>query len=388
MTHERYPKPLKILAEKTFGKSYATHKYCFDNIELPDVYDDEKDFSFENYGETVRYSKSINLLDIQKRLTSPVFSYFLDGSRRTYKIDDIQYNERIYPILIGQIGVACCYRENKDSFKSLRTENRLILAVPNKANPDGGSTDTHFFNELRDIINSESSLKKFNFKIYKVITYPEKDCFEYSNLAIAALHEEMLDMEKEFINWLVNDIRVLRPDCRLIKDGSIEYQKSTRGTYRDLSRLISNYKCVVGVSKRFNPEKCVDRNGKSNASIIAKLPLYHRTPVYKFRSDRSGGEGGPVHIAAWYIRIRDLNHTISPFDGVVKAERILVSSNEIENGLDSEEVDYISANLVWERNPTCYGKDFRWANHLYPVYLTELSLKNRRLSDQIIMNIL
>jgi hypothetical protein len=105
-------------------------------------------------------------------------------------------------------------------------------------------------------------------------------------------------------------------------------------------------------------------------------------------ANRSGGQGGPVYLSAWYIRLRNIKHTISPFDGVIKVEKILVDDKEIENGVDSEEIDRISENLLWERNPTCYGKDFRWANHLYPIHLTELYLKNTRLSDHIIMNIL
>jgi len=40
-------------------------------------------------------------------------------------------------------------------------------------------------------------------------------------------------------------------------------------------------------------------------------------------------------------------------------------------------VDNISAWLVNERNPVCYGKDDRWANHLYPVYLTETFIKSK-----------
>lgn len=95
-----------------------------------------------------------------------------------------------------------------------------------------------------------------------------------------------------------------------------------------------------------------------------------------------------MYLAAWYIRIRHIKHTVSPFDGVIKVERILADEHSRTHGLSSEDVDYISANLIWERNPTCYGKDVRWANHLYPIYLTELSLKNRRLSDNVVMNIL
>jgi len=51
----------------------------------------KKIFTFENYGETIRYSKPISPEGIQKKLTSPIFSYLIDGSRRTYKIDDIRF---------------------------------------------------------------------------------------------------------------------------------------------------------------------------------------------------------------------------------------------------------------------------------------------------------
>ena len=389
MTSKALQRPLKILSEATYGESYSTHRYCFDAHPSPELlFEAEKKYTFQNYGETIRHTKPVYLGDICKKLSKPIFSYFLDGSRRTYKIDDIRYKERVYPVLLGQIGVACCQRLTPDSFKSVRTENRIILAIPATANPDGKRTETLFLQKLRNKINNESTLKNLGIIIDKIITYQEKKDLEYSNLAIAVLHEEMLDMEKEFIDWLVNTKKLLQPNAQLIKDGSVEYQQSNRGDFKDISRLISNYKCVVGVSKKFNPEKCVDQYGKSNASLIAKLPLYHRTPVFKFRAQRSTGSEGAVYLAAWYIRIRDIKHTVSPFDGVIKAEKILVDEHSREHGLNSEQVDFISSNLIWERNPTCYGKDIRWANHLYPIYLTELSLKSRRLSDYVIMNTL
>jgi hypothetical protein len=79
----------------------------------------------------------------------------------------------------------------------------------------------------------------------------------------------------------------------------------------------------------------------------------------------------------WYVRLREPRQSRGPFDGVVKVEKILVTDREAEYGLDSSEVDNISAWLVNERNPVCYGKDDRWANHLYPVYLTETFIKSK-----------
>jgi hypothetical protein len=275
---------------------------------------------------------------------------------------------------LGQIGASCCQRNHDGYVKNFRTDNRLILAVPSTADPDGGKK-SKFFIKLCDKINNESSLKKLNISLNKIISYPDLKDIDYSNLSISDLHD-------------VRDERVLNPEAMLIKDGSLEYKKISHGSYRDISRLKSNYKCVVGVSKRFNPEKSYDRRGKSNAPRIAQLPLYHRTPAFKFKSNVAQGAGGAVHFVAWYIRIRDIKHTISPFDGVVKVERILEGDYAIENGLDTDEINFISAHIVWERNPTCYGSDQRWANHLYPIHLTERCLKSRRLSDHVIMHLL
>jgi len=268
--------------------------------------------------------------------------------------------------------------------------NRIVVAIPSSANADGKGANSKdpFYKKITDRINDESSLKRIGIKIDSIIPYPEKADFEYTNLAIATLHQEMMDMEKEMVNWLVQDKKLLSTEKRLIKDGSVEYQNTNYGVYGEISRLISNYQSVVGVSKRFNPEKCVDKTGKSSASLIAQLPLYHRTPAYKFKSAHTSSRDNPVWMAAWYVRIRATNRTIGPFDGIVKIERILVTEREKEKGLDSEEVDLISANIISERNPTCYGKDARWANHLYPIYLTELSMKSQRISEQVLMNLL
>lgn len=47
----------------------------------------------------------------------------------------------------------------------------------------------------------------------------------------------------------------------------------------------------------------------------------------------------------------------------------------------------ISANLIREAHPVCYGSDSRWANHLYPVYLTESFCKSHYIDSNIILNL-
>lgn len=91
-----------------------------------------------------------------------------------------------------------------------------------------------------------------------------------------------------------------------------------------------------------------------------------------YQTDRVDGK-----FAVWYVRLRNARKTRGPFDGIVKVEKILVSEQEEEYGLETREVDNISAWLMNERNPVCYGKDDRWANHLYPIYLTESYIKSQ-----------
>jgi len=380
-------RPLEIFQRHTSGKSYKTHRFCLEHDPTPGPdYKNEQNFLFKQLGESDKSIKQA--VDLRDRLEqvqqfrTPLFKYFLDGSRRVYKIDDINYNKRIYPILLGQIGASCCMRKKSGEFSDFMTENRLILAVPSIANPDGGNSD-QFFAKIRTEINNKSTLQNHYAKIHSIVTYQDQKDSDYSDLAVSRLHNEMLDMEKEFVNTLVRD-RHIGLDTMLAKDGSLEYKAISTGSFKDFSRIKNNYRCVVGISKKFNPEKSYDKKGKSNASNIADLPLYHRTPAFQFKSDVSGHD---IHFTAWYVRIRDTKHTISPFDGVLKLEMLLIDDDMMENGIDTDEINTISANIIWERNPTCYGSDARWANHLYPIHLTERCLKSRRFSDHVILNL-
>jgi hypothetical protein len=96
---------------------------------------------------------------------------------------------------------------------------------------------------------------------------------------------------------------------------------------------------------------------------------------------------GDVYFAVWFVRIRDQKYTNNAFDGVVKVEKILVTDEQIKNGLETEEVDVITANIINERNPVCYGVDKRWANHLYPVYITESYVKSKYLGESMFLNL-
>lgn len=374
---------LDYIAEETDGKNYKSYKYCFEAIEVPKLlYDDKKEIKVKRKGETdksLKISKSI--FDLSKKISKtgkPLFKYFLDGSRRTYKVDDIAYDKKLYPIIAGQIGVSVCERESPNSFKPYILRNPLVISLPSRANAVT-SNDDLFYNNLTEKLNKQGFLKKHGISFNKILPYddsPLKVNEKYDDKGVAKIQDEMVNLEKKVVSELVKD-RKLNQESYLIKDGSLEYMKS--GDLKDLSAIKTNYSCVVGVSKAFNPE-ALSNDVKDISRNIADLKLYHRTPAFMYDTLRIRD----VKFAVWYIRIRE---TISPFDGVLKIEKILVWDSEEEEGLDSDEIDLICANIINERNPVCYGQDDRWAKHLYPVYLTEKYIKSKYLSDIHFINL-
>ena len=124
-------------------------------------------------------------------------------------------------------------------------------------------------------------------------------------------------------------------------------------------------------------------SGQNSLALTADLPLFHRTPVALYENKAFLGD---VQFAVWYIRIRDKKHTRTPFDGVIKVEKILMDE-EYGIGIDSDEIDLLSATLINERTPTCYGTDKRWANHLYPVFLTESFVKSKYMSTEMFLHL-
>lgn len=389
---------LQFIANETNGKCYQSFRYCADDeIKMPvlDYEDKGNEFSLvkNSYGETdtsLKATKSIKGTAKKIINSEPLFHFFLDGSRRTYKVDDIEINRNVYPVIAGQIGVACCHRQSPDQFKCAEFEDKkvferkLVLSLPKAANPNAGDAKL-FFNSLTAKVNKLETLEKRGIQFKKILSYDSKkqeDGTKYEHLGIATIQDEMIETEKKIVAFLY-DKGLISSNRYLIKDGSLQYKPMKTGDFKELIKIKNHYKSVVGVSKMFNPELCRDKDGKSNVDKIAEMPLFHRTPVYKYKSEIVGN----VHFAIWYVRIREKEHSASPFAGILKIEKILITDDEIENGIDSQEVDLITANIINERNPVCYGKDDRWANHLYPIYLTETFIKSKYLSDINFLNI-
>lgn len=387
-------KIVRFIADETQGECFTSFKYCYDENNTPSINynDQEKEYiNLKDYAEDVHNPQPRDMRSRAEILRQgpPLFKYFLDGSRRVYKVDDIQYGKKVFPIVSGQISVACCAREMNDdntyhSFRHVMEQSYPVLCLPVSANSEGIDNSV-FFRNLRDKINELPQLKAANISIEKVLYYLTKiegnETLE--NKGIARIQDEMIDCEKRIVAYLMGK-RLLNQDNYLIKDGSIQYKPMKTGDFKELSRIRNNYRHVIGVSKKFNPNLMKDNKDQSSAGAIAKLKLYHRTPAFLWQP---GDEWGNVNFAIWYVRLRAIDKTSSPYAGIVKVEKMLMTGHEAEYGLSTDEIDTITAHLINERNPVCYGNDARWANHLYPVYMTECYCKSRFKSDYYFLNL-
>ena len=382
---------MQVLAEKTGGKSYKAHKYGLDHANRPFIDYGEYDIVWEKSAETIPNRNYVSLEKESRDIAlrgEQLLTYFLDGSRRVYKVDDYSYTVSggrnvIYPIVVGQIGVGCCKRIDK-IIKPEQFKREIVISVPDIANADRKSG---FFDAMAIKLSNLPVLKQIGIKINAIVPYStSKNSLEkFEDRGTACIQDRMIKAEKDMVVELVKK-GMLNQKNYLIKDGSLEY-RPTKEILKDSrkSQLYkNNYNWVIGVSKNFNPELCRDVNGKANPGFIADLPLYHRTPVACYRKPELFGD---IWFAVWYIRLHDKTRTRTAFDGIVKVEKMLVTQEENKHGIDSDLVDMLSALIINERNPVCYGSDLRWANHLYPVYLTETYVKSKYLSAESFLHL-
>ena len=132
---------MEIVAKETNGISYNTYKYSYDSIGVPSIeYDDESDkiMKWKEVAETVRHKRAIPLKELADSIinSAPLIKYFLDGSRRVFKVDDIAYNKQVFPVVAGQIGIGCCGRKEKKMYPEM-FYRKLVLALPKNSNADG-----------------------------------------------------------------------------------------------------------------------------------------------------------------------------------------------------------------------------------------------------------
>ena len=161
---------LQVIEKETKGKCFRSQKYSIDTESISTLdYKDEKEVIVERSGETETQKGYIDLSKLAKQVCNeePLFKYFLDGSRRVYKIDDIAYGQKVYPIITGQIGVGCCSRKNRQ-IKCLKFKKENVIVLPIDANPDNLRND-QYFEHVRTKINKHSDKTKLSFNIDKIL---------------------------------------------------------------------------------------------------------------------------------------------------------------------------------------------------------------------------
>lgn len=282
-----------------------------------------------------------------------ILRYFLDGSRRTYKIADVIINGRYLPLIAGQVGVAVVGRdEDTTRVRPIRDfcafEN--VIAFPDKT-PDEDIL------HLNDVI-TRAGLPRFHLVRYQV--KPDKDPVD---LGIARIMSEMHDMEIDTVNKMVK-AHCLSSERLLVIDGPLRFKKAFD---------IVQFRNVIGLSKSFRPSFSMGKRQDVGA-ITQGLEFGERTSVFKTFEDNRV-------IGMWYMRLRPRKFVNDPLQGVVKMECYAIDPEEKENGLESDRADVISAHVLKERNVTPFRADSRWASHIYPIYEAESYLKSSFMSD-------
>jgi len=333
-------------------------------------------------GETVPLDKCRDLASHIRNWQGiePRFKYFMDGSRRTFRIADVPINTQCFPLIAGQVGVGICQRRKQVLSSYGNFQMRYVLALPRQIDKDGKKdrkSHIAFFDKLCSKLNEKLVSDNHFLRLDKILFYDGNQGDNFEDKAIATIQEYMIEQEKKAVQQLVKENR-LGDGVWLLKDGSLEYARlADKSDPFSFSKIQNNYRHVVGVSKSFNPELARLSKGRSASKMIAELKEGFRTPAFRYTTNRVEGE-----FSIWYLRIREGRYNWGPFDGVVKIEKILTNKDEKEHGLKTDDVDKISAWVFNERNPVCYGKDDRWANHLYPIYLTESFVKSKYLSTE------
>lgn len=237
------------------------------------------------------------------------FSFFMDGSRRTYKIGDIVIDggKKIYPVVIAQIRAGCTERDGAKKLHSHQTILRKnLLLLSDKIN-------TVDFKEIQQRLMRTAVAKEMFLEVVSYRFESEKHNIPV-NAAIAKANSMMHDMEIEILSNMVKS-GSLDTDRMLIVDGPLQFLRQDTGK-AEFSDLFYN---VIGVSKSFNPMLPASgkskRGGTQIGAELLKLEYGERTPVFMKENDRGRRFG------VWYLRIRPKNRVSNPLEGIIKIEK-------------------------------------------------------------------
>jgi hypothetical protein len=300
---------------------------------------------------------------------SSAFVFFLDGCRRAYYLCDMATpSGAMLPILAGQISSAVIERAKDTGRVSLyrhRSEGLLLLPV------GGGGLNREDAEAIKAVVDRSFLQQRLSAKCIQLKHDDPKDD------ALAHLNMEMQNLEIRFLEEMANS-GVIDQQRIVVVDGALQFQR-----IRNERRAFLRY--AVGISKRFNfhLKGIVSRTREIGTHVINLKKVGDRTSAFRLKEQHSG-----VNYSFWYLRIHPVEKMLFPFAGIVKIEKVLVDEAEREDGLPTDVVDNISRFVLLERTVATYGLDFRWASHIYPIYLTEQIQHRKFVTDHFYRTVL
>lgn len=355
-------------------------KFSLDDYKAPDYQDEQEEIDSSVIFETPHNKQSFRRLKLINH-DAGFLKYFLDGSRKVYIVGEfISGDSKYLPIVAGQIAIACCERKNKRMKKFRMSRCNGIVFPGDRINNDVLSS---IKNKIREKIMESNFSKRVSSNVeWALQDYKLRGVFHNPNVKIedkgtAKIQEIMQSYEVEMIHNIAEE-GFLQEDSMLVVDGSLRFERQTK-------RMECRYfKNVISIAKTFDPHKTrlLKKKTKEIGAYLKDLKFGHRTPVFLIENKKK-----TLKFGTWYIRIRKQNYLKNPLDGIVKVEKLATTMDENDYGFDSGLIDNISSSILAERNPTSYGRDKRWASHLYPIYLTEKLVKSCFLSDTFFLNI-
>lgn len=293
-----------------------------------------------------------------------LFRYFLDGSRRVFSIAEVVVERRYYPILAGQVGVGVIERRDDGKLRPLSEHCTFknLIVFPDKLNEDDYRT-------IQEEIDKNS---RFRFHVIQYKTARLKDGGTFSDLGIAMIMREMHNVEVDTVQSLAKS-GALRDDRMLMIDGGLQFGDQTRIDP-------NNFRNVAALAKTFQPNINTGKGRKKYdiGTLAKRLEYGDRTYVF-------GQKFKKLQLGNWYLKLRPKEYMQSPLQGVAKIEVFAIDRDEEENGIDQSRVSNISKSILSERNVTPYGKDARWAVHLYPIFQVEQYVKSRFVNSSTLM---
>ena len=263
---------LTIIEEHSGGTCYQTERFTLDHFVPPEYQDEKEEFKNDKIFETDNKKGKNIQLNIGVS-SSSLFKYFLDGSRRVYKIVDFGTTDgKFLPIVAGQIGAAVCERQNK-KLNTYKIKRENVIAVPDRMG-DEFDKIAEEISELKLPRGKQNGLSIAQILKYTVKAKPDRP---FENLAIAKIQTSMYNMEVELIRDMVNSTKLKNYEM-LIVDGSLQFSKV------DDDNIFAN---VIGISKSFNPnlQGILKSKNKQIGNHLTNLEFGERTPVFLYETE-------------------------------------------------------------------------------------------------------